>query len=105
MGKSKQDQEHDETKSGGKTYETYYEDEPNRSGSSWNFNAAGAVCGVLGGLRDSVLKTLPVEVTEHLVNGEKELIKAGIAMAESQMRSADDVLNRARDLRKDKDKD
>ena len=105
MSKTKKQNENgennDEGTSTGPAYETFYDDESPR-GSSWKFDATGAVCGVLGGLRDTVLKTLPVEVTEHLVNGEKELIKAGIALAESQIRTADKTLNRARDLNKDK---
>lgn len=104
MSKSKKEHEehHDGGHSSGARYETFYDEEGGGENPRWNFDAAGALCGVLGGLRDSVLRTLPVNVTEHLVNSEKELIKAGIAMAESQMRNADDMLNRAKDLNKEK---
>src|SRR5690606_14764061 len=104
MSKSKKEHEEHKDSGGpnGTTYETYYEDENDEKNRRWSFDAAGALCGVIGGLRDTVLKTLPVDVTEHLVNSEKELIKAGIALAECKMRGADDLLNRARDLNKEK---
>lgn len=49
-------------------------------------------------MRDGILKAVPADVTEHLVNSQKELIRAGIALAESRMRHADETVRRARDL-------
>ncbi|MEQ8820567.1 MAG: hypothetical protein RLY93_09995 [Sumerlaeia bacterium] len=68
-------------------FQTYYEDQDDCCVT--NFTSR---------LRDRVLKRMPVGVTEHLVASRKELLKAGIAFAESRMRDADEVLERAKAL-------
>jgi len=49
-------------------------------------------------VRDTVLKTVPVQVTEHVVAGTSEFIKAGIALAEAGIRKSGDAVERAREL-------
>jgi len=82
------------------TVETHYDEESTSSATGWNCNPAEALCGVMGEVRDTVLKALPLQVTEHLVSGEKEIVKAGIALAESHLRSIEEILQRARDIKK-----
>jgi hypothetical protein len=82
------------------TVETHYDDTTSASGSAWSCNAAETLCGIVDGVRDTVLKALPLNVTEHLVSGEKELVKAGIALAESHLRAVEEVLQRAREIKK-----
>lgn len=78
------------------TVETWYDDEDAPGAGSW----AGrlSLCSLKDRMRDDVLRRLPVDVTEHLVNSRKELLRAGIALAESGIRSADETAQRARDL-------
>jgi hypothetical protein len=85
---------------GAPTVETHYDEGTTSTGTAWNCNPAEALCSVAGEIRDTVLKALPLGVTEHLVSGEKEIVKAGIALAESHLRAVEEVLQRARDIKK-----
>lgn len=72
--------------------DTFYDDE----GKCWR---GGAALNELSErARDRMLRFVPADVTEHLVNSQKEFIKAGIALAESQMRRADNTARRAREV-------
>jgi hypothetical protein len=77
--------------------ETYYDDEP-AAGIHWKGGkgASGAACQMIHGACDEVLKAVPVDVTEHLVNSHNELMKAGVALLNSAMGKADDVRERAK---------
>ncbi|MDK2971095.1 MAG: hypothetical protein PWP23_850 [Candidatus Sumerlaeota bacterium] len=79
-----------------KVVETYY-DEDEHTESAWR-QPGRMLCGVVERAHDEVLKALPVEVTEHLANSHKELIRAGVALAEARMRKCDQTVQRARDL-------
>lgn len=75
--------------------ETFYED-PNPG--KRHFRPFQQLCDARNRVRDRVLKTIPVEVTEHLVNSRREFFMAGIALGEAGVRQADDLLKRAREL-------
>lgn len=79
-----------------KVVETYYDED--EDAESCGFAPGKALCEAAERVRDKVLEVLPVEVTEHLVNSQKELLRAGVALAEARMRKADEVAQRARAL-------
>lgn len=79
-------------------FETYYDDDEAETQSRWHFKPGDVACDAARRVHDGVLKFLPVEVTEHLANSQKELIKAGVALAEAGMRRTDDTVKRAREL-------
>ena len=82
-------------------FQTYYEEEDGKCG--WRVKMGPEdVKEAVQGICDSVLRTVPVEVTEHLANSQKEFLKAGVAFAESVMKRADKRVERAKDLHKEK---
>lgn len=83
-------------------FETHY-DEGDRTGAAWfAWNPVECLNDAAACVRDTVLKAVPVEVTEHLGNSQRELMLAGVALAESGIRSVDEVLKRARELNEKK---
>jgi hypothetical protein len=81
--------------------DTYYDDEEAESCSrGWSVSGVGTVvCEATGAVRDTVLKAIPVQTTEHLVNSHNELLKAGVSLADAVMKRADSIVERARTLR------
>lgn len=88
----------------GEPFQTYYEEEEGKCGWRMRMNPED-VKEAVQGICDSVLRTVPVEVTEHLANSQKEFLKAGVAFAESVMKRADNRVKRAQDLHKEKSGD
>ena len=81
-------------------FETHYEE---RTGTAWfAWNPVECLNDAASCVRDTVLKVVPVEVTEHLGNSQREFILAGVAMAESGIRSIDCLLQRAREVNEKK---
>lgn len=81
-------------------FDTHYEE---RTGAAWfTFDPVECLNEAASCVRDTVLKVVPVEVTEHLGNSQREFILAGVALAESGIRSIDSVLKHARDLNEKK---
>lgn len=80
--------------------ETFYDDSDDSSGSYFSFkgNPLGVVCSVASKAGDEVIRAVPGEVTEHLVNGHNEFLKAGIALVESGIRRAENIRQKSRDL-------
>ncbi len=77
--------------------ETHYDDEP-KGASCSRLRVLEAACEMGEQVRDEVLKRVPVDVAEHLAASRKELLRAGIALAEAHIRKTDEMVGRARDL-------
>jgi len=71
--------------------ETYYDDEDAAASEPWEDEVK-----VSDKVFNCVVGSVPVDVLEHLNNGRKEFIKAGIAMAESRLSKADDFMDKAK---------
>ena len=80
--------------------ETYYDDEDGHSettGFSWKSGASvtGTACAAADEACDRVLKTVPADVTDHLINSHNELLKAGVALLNNAIGKAEDVRERS----------
>ena len=79
------------------TFETYYDDSE-EGGSCWSMkDPMKGVCDTMGTVHNGMLKFLPTDVVEHLGNAQKEFLRAGVALAESRMRSIDKTVQHRRD--------
>ncbi|MCB2154122.1 hypothetical protein KQI84_04500 [bacterium] len=83
-------------------FQTYYEEDEGKTGFRVRMRPE-EVKEAVQHICDSVLRTVPVDVTEHLANSQKEFLKAGVAFAESVMKRTDDRVKRAKDLHEKKD--
>lgn len=71
--------------------ETYYDEEDAAASEPWEDEVS-----MSDRVFNSVVGSVPYDVLEHLNNGRKEFIKAGIAMAESRLTKADDFMDKAK---------